>query len=61
MARDPDGELRFKQIRTFQMGSAPIVEISAEERRKGFVALDAAGKMLDDGTIAQAMRARRPA
>lgn len=45
MARDPDGELRFKQIRTFQMGSAPIVEISAEERRKGFVALDAAGKL----------------
>ncbi|KJH80746.1 phosphate ABC transporter permease [Pseudomonas fluorescens] len=45
MARDPDGELRFKQIRAFQMGSAPIVEISAEERRKGFVALDAAGKL----------------
>lgn len=45
MARDPDGELRFKQIRTFQMGSAPIIEISAEERRKGFVALDTAGKL----------------
>lgn len=45
MARDPDGELRFKQIRTFQMGSAPIIEISAEERRKGFVALDIAGKL----------------
>ena len=45
MARDPDGELRLKQIRSFQMGSAPIVEITAEERRKGFVALDASGKL----------------
>ena len=44
MARDPDGEQRLKQIRTFQMGTAPIVEISAEERRKGFTALDAAGQ-----------------
>ncbi len=45
MARDPDGEQRFKQIRTFQMGTAPIVEITAEERRKGFIALDASGKL----------------
>ena len=45
MARDPDGEQRLKQIRTFQMGTAPIVEITAEERRKGFLALDAAGKL----------------
>ncbi|QLL13350.1 ABC transporter permease subunit [Pseudomonas chlororaphis] len=45
MARDPDGELRLKQIRTFQMGTTPIIEITAEERRKGFVALDAAGKL----------------
>ncbi len=45
MARDPDGEQRFKQIRTFQMGKAPIVQIDAEERRKGFVALDASGKL----------------
>lgn len=44
MARDPDGEQRLKQIRTFQMGTAPIVEITAEERRKGFTALDASGK-----------------
>jgi phosphate transport system permease protein len=41
MARDPDGEQRLKQIRTFQMGTAPIVQIDAEERRKGFIALDA--------------------
>ncbi|PMQ09056.1 Phosphate transport system permease protein PstC [Pseudomonas sp. AD21] len=45
MARDTDGELRLKQIRTFQMGTAPIVEITAEERRKGFLALDASGKL----------------
>jgi phosphate transport system permease protein len=45
MARDPDGEQRFKRIREFQMGTAPIVQIDAEERRKGFVALDAAGKL----------------
>ncbi|MBF8744398.1 ABC transporter permease subunit [Pseudomonas putida] len=45
MARDPDGESRFKQIRTFQLGKAPIVQIDAEERRKGFVALDSAGEL----------------
>ncbi|SDY61638.1 ABC transporter permease subunit [Pseudomonas sp. NFIX28] len=45
MARDPDGELRLKQIRTFQMGTTPITEITAEERRKGFIALDASGKL----------------
>ncbi|WP_434772965.1 ABC transporter permease subunit [Pseudomonas entomophila] len=45
MARDPDGEQRFKQIRTFQMGTAPVVQIDAEERRKGFVALDSAGQL----------------
>ena len=43
MARDPDGEQRFKHIRSFQMGTSPIVEITAEQRRKGFLALDAAG------------------
>ncbi|MCU0125268.1 ABC transporter permease subunit [Pseudomonas vlassakiae] len=45
MARDPDGEQRFKQIRTFRMGKAPIVQIDAEERRKGFIALDSDGKL----------------
>ncbi len=45
MARDPDGESRFKLIRTFQMGKAAVVQIDAEERRKGFVALDAAGEL----------------
>ncbi|MES2867979.1 MAG: ABC transporter permease subunit [Pseudomonadota bacterium] len=45
MARDPDGESRFKHIRSFQMGTSPIVEITAEQRRKGFLALDAAGEI----------------
>ncbi|MFJ4156575.1 phosphate ABC transporter permease [Pseudomonas sp. NPDC089752] len=45
MARDADGESRFKQIRTFQMGKAPIVQIDAEERRKGFIALDSEGEL----------------
>ena len=45
MARDPDGEQRFKHIRSFHMGTSPIVEITAEQRRKGFLALDAAGEI----------------
>ena len=45
MARDPDGEQRFKHIRSFKMGDSPIVEITAEQRRKGFLALDAAGEI----------------
>jgi phosphate transport system permease protein len=45
MARDPDGEQRFKLIRSFKMGNAPVVQIDAEERRKGFIALDSAGKL----------------
>ncbi|MGO1269949.1 MAG: ABC transporter permease subunit, partial [Pseudomonas bubulae] len=35
----------FKHIRSFQMGTSPIVEITAEQRRKGFLALDAAGEI----------------
>ncbi|WP_178117699.1 ABC transporter permease subunit [Pseudomonas sp. R5(2019)] len=45
MARDPDGEQRLKRIRDFSMGTSPVVQIDAEERRKGFVALDASGKL----------------
>ncbi|MBD8624476.1 ABC transporter permease subunit [Pseudomonas sp. CFBP 13727] len=45
MARDEDGEPRLKQIRTFQMGHAPIIQISSEQRRKGFTALDASGQL----------------
>lgn len=45
MARDEDGEPRLKQIRTFQMGHSPIIQISSEQRRKGFTALDASGQL----------------
>jgi phosphate transport system permease protein len=45
MARDGDGELRLKHIRGFQLGSLPIVQITAEQRRKGFLALDSGGQL----------------
>jgi phosphate transport system permease protein len=45
MARDTDGEQRFQHIRDFQMGAAPIVQVIGDERRKGFEALDASGKL----------------
>lgn len=45
MARDPDDEQRFKHIREFQLGDAPITQIAAEERRKGFLALNSAGEL----------------
>ena len=45
MARDPDGEQRLKLIRSFKLASAPITQIVAEQRRKGFLAIDASGKL----------------
>ncbi|MBX8496717.1 ABC transporter permease subunit [Pseudomonas cichorii] len=45
MARDTDGEQRFMRVRDFKMSHAPIVQIRAEQRRKGFIALDASGKL----------------
>jgi len=45
MARDTDGEQRFQHIRDFQMGTTPIVQVIGDERRKGFEALDASGKL----------------
>ncbi len=45
MARDTDGEQRLMRIRDFSLGSAPIMQIKAEQRRKGFIALDASGKL----------------
>jgi len=45
MTRDPDGEARLSHIRDFQLGEAPISRIRAEQRRKGFVALDETGHM----------------
>ena len=45
MARDVDGEPRLSHIRDFKLGDAPIVQISPEERRKGFIALDGRGQL----------------
>ncbi|WP_024644658.1 ABC transporter permease subunit [Pseudomonas syringae] len=45
MARDTDGEQRLMRIRDFKMGSAPIDQIKAEQRRKGFIALDTTGRL----------------
>ena len=45
MARDTDGEMRLEHIRDFQMGTAPIVDITAEQRRKGFIAVNATGQL----------------
>jgi phosphate transport system permease protein len=45
MARDVDGEMRFQHIRDFKMTSAPISQITAEQRRKGFIAMDTSGKL----------------
>ena len=45
MAREPDGQPQFKHIRQFQLNDAPIVKLAAEERRKGFIALDDQGQM----------------
>jgi phosphate transport system permease protein len=45
MARDADDEQRLKHIRDFQLGAAAITQIAPEERRKGFVALNASGEL----------------
>ncbi|CAN7733066.1 ABC transporter permease subunit [Aquipseudomonas alcaligenes] len=45
MVRGADGEARLTHIRSFQLGQAPVVQIAPEERRKGFLALDASGKL----------------
>jgi phosphate transport system permease protein len=45
MVRDPDGKAALTHIRGFQLNDAPITQILSEERRKGFVALDAAGHL----------------
>lgn len=45
MARDVDGEMRLQHIRDFKMGGAPIAQITAEQRRKGFIAMDASGEL----------------
>ncbi|WP_177412205.1 ABC transporter permease subunit [Pseudomonas cavernae] len=45
MARDPDGEPRLKHIRDFRLGASAVQQIKPEERRKGFIASNAAGEL----------------
>jgi len=43
--RKEDGSLDFTRIRSFKLGSSPIISIWHEQKRKGFVALSARGQM----------------
>jgi len=43
LVRGQDGEPVLRHIRSFQLGTAPIVQLVPEQRRKGFLALDARG------------------
>ena len=45
MVRDADGKAALTHIRGFQLGDAAVTQILAEERRKGFLALDAEGRL----------------
>ncbi|PIA73979.1 phosphate ABC transporter permease [Ectopseudomonas toyotomiensis] len=45
MVRDQDGKSTFQWIRSFQLGDSAITQILPEERRKGFMALDADGRL----------------
>ncbi|HSX86825.1 MAG TPA: ABC transporter permease subunit, partial [Pseudomonas sp.] len=45
MVREEDGKSVLKAIRSFQLDDSPIIQILPEERRKGFMALDAKGNL----------------
>ena len=45
MVRNDNGQAELKNVRNFQLGDQPIRQILPEERRKGFLALDAAGEL----------------
>ncbi|HAF93043.1 MAG TPA: phosphate ABC transporter permease, partial [Pseudomonas sp.] len=45
MVRGADGQAELKHVRQFSLGDAPITQIIPEERRKGFLALDAKGQL----------------
>ncbi len=45
MVRGQDGKASLTRIRDFQLGDSPVTQILAEERRKGFMALDAKGTL----------------
>ncbi|XDY93043.1 ABC transporter permease subunit [Pseudomonas benzenivorans] len=45
MVRDEDGQSALTRIRDFKLGDSAITQFLPEERRKGFLALDAAGQL----------------
>ena len=45
MVRDEDDKATLTHIRSFRLGDAPVTQILPEERRKGFLALDAQGNL----------------
>nr|WP_298113835.1 ABC transporter permease subunit [uncultured Pseudomonas sp.] len=45
MVREEDGKSVLKAVRSFQLDDSPIIQILPEERRKGFMALDAKGNL----------------
>ena len=45
MVRDADGKSELTRIRDFKLGQSAITQIIPEERRKGFLALDADGRL----------------
>ncbi|UUY10557.1 ABC transporter permease subunit [Pseudomonas sp. J452] len=45
MVRDSDGKAELTRIRDFQLADSAVIQILPEERRKGFLALDAAGTL----------------
>ncbi|MVW73931.1 ABC transporter permease subunit [Pseudomonas xionganensis] len=45
MVRGNEGTPTFQKVRSFQLGDASVTQILPEERRKGFMALDAEGQL----------------
>ena len=45
MVRGNEGSPSFQKVRSFQLDNAPVLQILPEERRKGFMAVDAAGTL----------------
>ncbi len=45
MVRDEHNQQQLTKIRTLKLGDAPIKILEAEQRRKGFVAIDDTGRV----------------
>ena len=45
MVRDQAGQASLSLVRSFQLADAPVLKVLPEERRKGFVAVDASGNL----------------